>query len=103
MILVKVLKRKDAASVLVAVVIAMALSNALMMASYDGASRISNWGQATGENAGYYGYPGGWRYSYLQPLVALVLQLVAFEILAWVYVFGSRFLSAGTRAVMRRK
>jgi hypothetical protein len=83
MILVKVLKRKDAASVLVAIVIAMIISQPLSTSTISLASKIA------GNNGGQFGYSGGgWKDEYLFPVVWALLQLVVLEILAWVCVLG---------------
>ncbi len=86
MVLIKILKRKDAASVLVAVLLAMIISQPLSMMSGKPASIISG----LGNNPGYYFYgPGGeWKSQYLFPIVWVLVQILILEILAWVCIFA---------------
>lgn len=85
MLLVKVLKRKDAASVLVAILVALILSQVLTSTTGELASKIS------GLHNGAFGYPSGagWKNTYLFPVVWGILQLVLLEILGWVYVLAA--------------
>lgn len=82
----KVLRRGDAASVVVAVVLGMALAQFTQAL----AGNLS--GPLSGLNDGQYytmSPPGvGWRGEYLQPLVALALELIVLEALLWIYVFS---------------
>lgn len=82
MVLVKILKRKDASSIIVAVVVAMIVGQLLMMTMQQPASEL------VGLNNGPYGEGafGGpdWKATYLTPVVSAALQLVALEVLAWV-------------------
>jgi hypothetical protein len=84
--IVKVLKRKDAASVIVAVVVAMVLVP-LLSSLVGELSRI-----VSGLNEGQvFGYaqttPGtGWQGEYLFPVVFAALQLIALEVLIRLYV-----------------
>lgn len=74
----KVLKRKDAASLSIAVVMALAFTNFLGSVSARPA------GQLLGLNDGAYAsysYPGsGFKGTYVYPLVVLLLQLLFLEI-----------------------
>jgi hypothetical protein len=92
MVLVKVLKRRDAASVIVAILLAMIISQPLSMMTGKPASIIS--GLSGNNNAGYfwygYGGGGGWESQYLFPVVWVILQIIVLEILAWIYVLISR-------------
>jgi hypothetical protein len=88
MILVKVMKRKDAASVLVAIVIAMAVTQFLSIVTMQPAAKLAGLGQSG--DGSFFSYPNGWRGNYLQPAVTLLVQLVAFEVLAWVFVLVHR-------------
>lgn len=74
------MKRKDAASVLVAIVLAMILMALLSQLTM-------NWaGELSGLKDGQYGYPGtGWRTAYLYPSVSAALQLVLLEVFVYVY------------------
>lgn len=85
MLLVKVLKRKDASSVLVAVLLAMIISQAITSATGYWASRISGMG---GEGNIYGPSGGDWKSMYLFPVVWAVLQILVLEILGWVYIWA---------------
>ena len=84
MILVKILKRKDASSVILAILIAMIASQPLSTMTGKPASIISG---LNNNNGGYffygYGPGGGWQSQYLFPFVWVAIQLVALELLAW--------------------
>lgn len=84
MVLVKILKRRDAASVVVAILLAMIISQPLSVATGSLASRIVDV-----HNNGY-GFGAGWKNEYLFPVVWAVLQLIILEILAWIYVLANR-------------
>ncbi|HSW37643.1 MAG TPA: hypothetical protein VLG37_04730 [Candidatus Saccharimonadales bacterium] len=78
MTIVKVLKRRDAASVIVAVVVALILVQLLSATTGELANKISGLKQNR--------YPGmDWKTTYLLPVVSAVLQLVVLELVAWVY------------------
>jgi len=80
---IKVLKRKDASSVVVAVVIALILSQLLPILAADLSGTLS--GAADGQYVSY-AYPGaGWQEQYLQPVLSAVLQLLILEVLLWVW------------------
>jgi hypothetical protein len=84
MVLVKILKRKDAASVVAAVALGLAVSNFLSTVSSELSARLSG----TYEDVGVV---TGWQVTYLQPLVWLVLQVVFLEILSWVVLMVREF------------
>jgi hypothetical protein len=85
MVLVKILRRKDASSVIVAVIIAMVVGQMLAFMSSDWAARLSG----LKNNEGFqFGPTGNWRVMYLQPFVTAILQLLALEILVWIYIFA---------------
>lgn len=84
MVLVKVLKRKDAASVVVAILIAMIVSQVLPMMTGKLASIISGLNDRQG--AFNYGPGGGWQQQYLFPITWALLQLLVLEILCWVVI-----------------
>lgn len=88
MVLVKLLKRRDASSVLVAILIAMILGQALTSMTANLASKISDLNN--NQNYGFGGPGSDWKNQYLFPLVWAVLQLLVLEILAWIYVLGNR-------------
>jgi hypothetical protein len=88
MVLVKILKRKDASSVLVAILIAMIVSQPLNLTTTHLASKIS--GLHNGQYFGYGGPGSGWKGEYLFPIVWAILQLLILEILGWIYVLGNR-------------
>ena len=73
--IVKVLKRKDASSVVVAVVLALFVSNAVDQWSDRPAAWLS--GQSTSGD--------GWNAGLWQPLITLVVELVIFEIVIRLY------------------
>lgn len=78
MAIVNVMKRKDATSVMVAVVIALFLEKFISNVTFDLANNLSGI-----EQAGLDG--GGWQNNFLAPLVALVLQLLVLELVVWLY------------------
>lgn len=79
MVLVKILKRKDAASLIIAIIVATAISQALFQMTFQPAADLIG-ADNPGGDGGFYG--PGWKITYLQPLVALALQLVVLELLA---------------------
>ena len=87
MVIVKVLKRKDGATVVVAVLLAMIVSQLVMALP----SHLSAWlsGLSNGQYLGYGGPGQGWKGEYLYPFVNTVLELITLEVLAWVYLLGS--------------
>lgn len=78
MYIVKILKRRDASSVIVAVVLAMITMGFLPYLTANIAGTLS------GAQDGYYmgsGFPGAdWRTAYLQPFVSALLQVVILEV-----------------------
>ena len=84
MILVKILKRKDASSVLVAILLAMVIQQPLYMMTGKPASIISG---LSGNQFGF-GYGPGWQSQYLYPVVWALVQIAALEILAWIIVLA---------------
>ena len=85
MVLVKVLKRKDGASVIVAVVLAMIILQPLTTVVVPLTNKI-----VANHGNGYYGAGGSWKDNYLSPAVMAILQIVLLEILTWVYVLCHR-------------
>jgi hypothetical protein len=84
MYIVKVLKRKDAASVTVAIYLAMALIQSLYMPVYQLSDKLSRIGVEQGDN-----WQGaGWRSAYLGPFIQLILLVVVLEILIRLFVWA---------------
>lgn len=85
MLLVKILKRKDASSVLVAVLIALVLWQPLAEVT----ARLSTYlsGLPANGYGSYYVPNGDWKGQYAMPVVSVIVQLLLLEILCWVYVF----------------
>jgi len=85
MYIVKVLKRKDAASVIVAICVAMSLTQLTTIPVF----RLANWLSGLGDPnfQGYYGNSANWRNDYLSPAISVVLQLVVLEILVRLFVW----------------
>lgn len=84
MLLVKIMKRKDAASVLVAIVLAMIIVQPITSCTI----RIAGWITSTGGQS--YGPTGDWKVEYLNPIVWALVQILVFEALAWAYVYVAR-------------
>jgi hypothetical protein len=82
MVTVKILKRKDASSVIVAVVIALIILQTLQGVTL----RWSNW--LSGLNYGQPTNGSGWKQEYLQPVVTAILQLLVLEVILWVCVWA---------------
>jgi hypothetical protein len=86
MVLVKILKRKDASSVLVAIILAMIISQTITSTTGTLASKI-----AFVHNGPFgYGPSGHWKDQYLFPIVWAIVQIIILEILAWVYIGATR-------------
>jgi hypothetical protein len=86
MVLIKILKRRDAASLVIAIIIAMAVGQALATASFWPASVI------VGTNQEGFGAGGpGWEGNYLQPFIQVALQIIALEIIVRLYVAVAAF------------
>ncbi len=79
MYIVKVMKRKDASSVVVAIFLAMALGTWLPSL----AGKLSGWISGVSDGQYYsYSIPGaGWQVAYLQPAVFFILQVMVLELL----------------------
>lgn len=89
MVLIKILKRRDASSVLVAILLAMIIMQPLTSLLAKPASIISGLSK---DSYGYgFGGPGGeWKTQYLFPIVWALLQIVALEVLGWIVVLANR-------------
>lgn len=84
MVLVKILKRKDAASVVLAILMAMILMQPLTSMTSKPASIISG---LNGSQYMNYGPGSGWQSEYLFPIVWVVVQILVLEALCWVVIF----------------
>ena len=84
MVLVKVLKRKDASSVIVAVVVAMILYQLLNAFSARWAGRLAGLDDGQFVN---YATGSDWQSQYLQPVLLAAIELLVLEVLGWVYVW----------------
>ena len=80
MILVKFLKRMDAVSVVVAIIVALILSQMINTIVGPWANRLSTVGPHQSVD---------WHNQYLYPVVAAALQLLLLEVLGWVLVWLS--------------
>lgn len=80
MYIVKVLKRKDAASLIVAIVVGLAVAQMLPAVTFHLANKI------VGSDLPYGGSGASTTDLYLQPLISATLQLILLEILIRLYV-----------------
>ena len=80
MLLVKILKRKDASSIVLAIVIGSLLVQFLQSVTNKWAIKISQ--------VNYGPVPYHWKQDFLMPAVWLLLALVALEALCWLWVWG---------------
>jgi hypothetical protein len=87
MYIVKVLKRKDAASVVIAIILAMIIGGSLQSAGYDLAARLTNENQYIQDV---------WKMMYLVPVLSAVIQLLLVEL-------GLRIFIPLRSMVVRRK
>jgi len=88
MILIKILKRKDASSLIVAILLALIITQPLSSVTLPLVDKI-----LFNHNTGSYsmGFNGnGWKDEYLSPVVWALLQIVILELLGWVYVIGRK-------------
>jgi hypothetical protein len=84
MVLIKILKRKDASSVMLAVLVALIIWQPLAQETAKPAAKILGL-----NNNQYLSYapPGGdWKSMYLYPVVSVILQLIVLEVLGWLWV-----------------
>lgn len=84
MVLIKILKRRDAASVVIAVVLAFLLIQLLSSLTMRTAALLA--GLDTNIFGGNGGPGGGWRAEYLQPVVSFFLSILLLEAFAWLYI-----------------
>lgn len=88
MVLIKILKRKDASSVLVAVLMALIVWQPLMQETARPAAKLLGL-----NNNQYLSYapPGGdWKSQYLFPVVWVIVQLLVLEVLGWIVALANR-------------
>lgn len=85
--IIRILNKKNAYSVIVAIIIASAVGSTLMMTLQEPATILSGIDRSEmyGGQGGMHGGPG-WQNMYLQPVILLVLQLVVLELLCRVTV-----------------
>jgi hypothetical protein len=81
MFLVKILKRRDASSIVVAIVVGSLVLQFLQTITNKWAIKISN--------VNYGPVPYHWKEDLLMPVVWLVLALIVLEILCWLWVWGA--------------
>ena len=85
MYIVKVMKRKDASSVVVAIFIALALYNWLPAML----SKLANWiANIPSEQLNRYSVgEGDWQVTYLLPTVMFILQILTLELILWTVIW----------------
>lgn len=88
MVLVRVLKRKDASSVVIAVIMAMVLLQVVQTIPAKWAGWLS--GLNDGQYVSYTSGTTGWKGQYLYPIIYAVLELLVLEVLGWVYIWGTQ-------------
>jgi len=87
MVLIKILKRKDGASLVVGVILAMIAAQTLPSLTAGLAGNLL--GLEVGQYLAYSFPYGGWVATYLHPVLSALLQLLLLEVLAWVYVWAA--------------
>lgn len=85
MYIIKVLKRRDAASVVVAIILAMTFAQTIFLPVSQLSYKLANISNTSSNYGG--GYGGGWRDTYLTPLIELVLTVIVLEILIRLFVY----------------
>lgn len=84
MLLIKILKRKDASSVVVAILVALIVSQLVMVYASNWGSKLAGLPDGQGY---YYSFPeSGWRGNYLQPFLVALISLFILEAFAWVVI-----------------
>ena len=78
MVFIKLLKRRDGSSAVVAVALGFIVASFLISITTSLASRLSVPHSARTD----------WHTAYLLPVVQFVLELIALEILTWIYVWS---------------
>ncbi len=89
--ILRILKKSNIYSVIIAIIIATAVGSAMMMTLQEPATLLSgvDRNELYGGAGGYQGGPG-WQTMYLQPVILLVLQIIVLEILCRVAVVISK-------------
>jgi len=87
MYIIKVMKRKDASSIVIAIWLAMSLMQLTTMPTY----RLTNWLSGVGAHnwmGGMYGGTPGpdWRSEYLSPVISFLVQVIVLEVLIRLFV-----------------
>lgn len=77
---IKVLKRKDGASLVAGVVLALITATFISAITSQLSQKIGNMG------SGLSVVGQGWREAYFHPVVGYILELIALEILVWLYI-----------------
>jgi hypothetical protein len=85
MVLVSILKRKDGASLVVGVIIAMIVVQVLPGMTAELSGKLL--GLEAGEYLAYSFPNGGWVATYVQPVLSALLQLLLLEAIARVYIW----------------
>jgi hypothetical protein len=80
MVLTKILKRKDAASLIVAFVAALAIVSFLSSVTAEPASKLAGIGASASSE--FVGPGNDWRLNYLTPTINFIFQLITLEVLA---------------------
>lgn len=83
MVIVDILKRRDGASLVVGVVVAMVIGQFLQVVTSNLAAKLSGLSDQGGFSLGY---GNDWKGLYLQPVVWVLLQLMVLELLSRLYV-----------------
>jgi hypothetical protein len=91
MVLIKILKRRDASSVIVAILVAMIIQQPLLSTTGQLASKISL------THNGPFGTSSYWKDAYLFPVVWALVEIIVLEILAWIVVLANRPLKKSRR------
>jgi hypothetical protein len=83
MVLLKILKRRDASSIVVAILVAMIVFNLLLSVTAPWANQVLGLSNNS---------PGlGWENQYLAPALAAFFQLLVLEVLGWLWVWSVGF------------
>lgn len=86
MYITKFLKRKDAASLIVAIPLAFMILQTLPQLT----SRVTEFLTGLGSDHMYNGYPGpnnDWRMTYVQPIVSVIVQVILLEFILRAFVY----------------
>lgn len=86
MYIIKVLKRKDAASVILAIWTAMQLMQLTAVPTSRLVGKLTGIGDSSFQYYGGYGV-SSWRNEYLSPFISFIVQVVALEVLIRVFVW----------------